>query len=231
MKLKITEADYSIIYIKNKVFLKKKNKSDDIILIGKMRRKVMKKRNKLIIKRTLSKVLLVTLIATFMSGCGKKKDTKSSESSTTSKEVETTVKKENEDDVKNENLKNLSIELKNVNVSLETDVYINCGYAIPNLQKEEREEFPELAKAFDDYAVECENTMKDTEEYMIEVSRVDGDGKTYTELNDRRFAKIMRADSNVVSIYNRYEGYYGGAHGDYGYTGVSFDTEIGRAHV
>ena len=93
--------------------------------------------------------------------------------------------------------------------------------------------YPELASALDKYSYERNETFKEDFEnlkeassaYARNVGAASDDDEMYFYINMDSFA--IRSDTNVVSFFNQYTDFQGGAHGYYTYTGSNFDTSTG----
>ncbi|MBO5154383.1 MAG: DUF3298 domain-containing protein [Eubacterium sp.] len=96
------------------------------------------------------------------------------------------------------------------------------------LDEESAKAYPNLAKALeglrDEHASVMETTMNSMMESFQEVVVEGGFG---TDLLDRTTRTVERADGNYFSFVEQNESYYGGAHGGYMITGMTFDVNTG----
>lgn len=111
------------------------------------------------------------------------------------------------------------------------------SYNYITLSEEDAKKYPELAKTFTE-----ENKQKDEDkretlsqligmyDQMYEDYDGDNEGFPYT-MTDNSKISVLRADSNVVSLFGEYSGYYGGVHGYYSYFGCNYDTKTGKKLV
>lgn len=100
-----------------------------------------------------------------------------------------------------------------------------------NLSDESREAYPALATALDkltdDNLLMLEGTMNELNSMAQEnLSYGDEDYDITLYCNDKSY--VQRADSKAVSFLTCSEGYYGGVHGSYGYSGITLDTATGN---
>ena len=108
----------------------------------------------------------------------------------------------------------------------------SCSYDLPRLGEGMEEAYPELATGLDNYAQDINDTYtSDYEELKTSAaSSAEDRGDDLTEelaCYIGTESSVVRADSNVVSLYNEYYDYKGGAHGYYYYYGTNFDTATG----
>lgn len=96
------------------------------------------------------------------------------------------------------------------------------------LEDESAKYYPKLAKALEDYKNENESTIETTMGSLMEnftdfvANRGMGVG-----LEDRTTRSVLRADQSYFSFMEQNESYYGGAHGGYMITGMTFDVNTG----
>lgn len=105
-------------------------------------------------------------------------------------------------------------------------------YVEISLDEETAAKYPELAKALSTYS---KNAAADGAERLDELRSSYEEMKEYgaasvenLQLSDVFAGTVLRADSNVVSIFLDYSSYWGGAHGMYGYSGANFDPRTGK---
>lgn len=103
------------------------------------------------------------------------------------------------------------------------------------LPEEEEARYPELARAFADYNKELTDQADTSwqELYriftaMLEDKSWETFGNDGVLLSQEDYAACVRADSAVVSFLTSGYSWWGGAHGDYYFSGVNFDTETGK---
>lgn len=102
----------------------------------------------------------------------------------------------------------------------------DCVY----LTDEAAAKFPQLDKALNDLAEERISRFNE------EFSMITGEARSlledgyplYAPLSSNSYAHIHRADASVFSFLGEGQSYLGGAHGDYGYGGYTFDTQTGE---
>ncbi len=100
------------------------------------------------------------------------------------------------------------------------------------LDEETEKKYPELAEALRRYNAEEAAAAKETLEGMCrDYDEMKEEGVLeYQDLvmSDLCEGTVLRADSNVISVFREHSSYWGGVHGMYAYSGVSFDTSSGR---
>lgn len=96
------------------------------------------------------------------------------------------------------------------------------------LDEESAKNYPELAKALADYKNENEGTVETTMGSLMEnFTDVVVNGGEGTDLSDKTMRSVLRADQSYFSFLEQNESYYGGAHGGYMITGMTFDVNTG----
>lgn len=109
---------------------------------------------------------------------------------------------------------------------------VSNKYVELSLDAETEKRYPQLAKAFQEYNRECAAAAQEIQEQLCkDYDELKEAGSTAVEdmyLSDEISEKVLRADSNVISIFRDYTSYWGGAHGMYAYSGVNFDTQTGE---
>ncbi len=197
-------------------------------------------------KKLLFLALSAGLIAATFTGCSKQQTAESTEATSEAKadEQETAAEDETKDDAASEEqtdadaVKPITVRIEQVTNSATSNqgnntVKTEAEYEYPRLylDGEEAAEYPELAKAFEDYNSKLD-ADKDSilEELKSEYDDVkdlfDSESSMYT--SETLKGRILRADSNVVSMLINYTDFHGGAHGYYATYGVSFDSKTGK---
>ena len=109
---------------------------------------------------------------------------------------------------------------------------VSNRYVELSLDDETEKRYPQLAKAFQKHNEECAAAAQELQERLRkDYDELKEAGSTAVEdmyLSDEISGKVLRADSNVISIFHDYSAYWGGAHGMYTYSGVNFDTQTGK---
>ncbi|MDD7176579.1 MAG: RsiV family protein [Lachnospiraceae bacterium] len=96
------------------------------------------------------------------------------------------------------------------------------------LEDESAKYYPKLAKALADYKNENESTIETTMGSLMEnFTDVVVNGGLGVDLEDRTTRSVLRADQSYFSFMEQNESYYGGAHGGYMITGMTFDVNTG----
>lgn len=96
------------------------------------------------------------------------------------------------------------------------------------LEDESAKYYPALAKALEDYKNENESTIETTMGSLMEnFTDVVVNGGLGVDLEDRTTRSVLRADQSYFSFLEQNESYYGGAHGGYMITGMTFDVNTG----
>ncbi len=110
--------------------------------------------------------------------------------------------------------------------------YIEHQFVELSLDEESAAKYPELAAALEDYrsmmSAENDRNMQDMYRIYDEMKAEGRELPPEAALCNCADGKIVRADSNVLSVEESWYMYYGGAHPDSGYRGVSFDPESGK---
>ena len=100
------------------------------------------------------------------------------------------------------------------------------------LDEETEKKYPEMAEALKRYNAEEAAAAKETLEGLCRDydDMKETGALAYQELvmSDLCEGTVLRADSNVISVFREHSSYWGGVHGMYAYSGVSFDTASGR---
>ena len=106
----------------------------------------------------------------------------------------------------------------------------DASYDQVNLDGKWADEYPKLQEALDEMNVTIEEDAWESYDGMIESwHEMHDEGYGYDiPMEDRRRAKILRADEQVFTITGFCESYSGGAHGYYFYSGASFEPKTGR---
>ena len=96
------------------------------------------------------------------------------------------------------------------------------------LEDESAKYYPKLAKALADYKNENESTIETTMGSLMEnFTDVVVNGGLGVDLEDRTTRSVLRADQSYFSFMEQNESYYGGAHGGYMITAMTFDVNTG----
>lgn len=96
------------------------------------------------------------------------------------------------------------------------------------LEDESAKYYPKLAKALADYKNENESTIETTMGSLMEnFTDVVVNGGLGVDLEDKTTRSVLRADQSYFSFMEQNESYYGGAHGGYMITGMTFDVNTG----
>ena len=89
--------------------------------------------------------------------------------------------------------------------------------------------YPELNRSLRSFCEEAEagtreafDSLKDTLQEMVT------EGIFVSDLEDKTYATVLRADDTVFSFREQNYSYYGGAHGGYGVGGRAYDVQTGR---
>lgn len=103
----------------------------------------------------------------------------------------------------------------------------------PKLYGEEAEAYPALSKTFEKIQTEGEKGKNNNVDILVEsygdfYSGSEEDEDSRIHMSSESKARVLRADTNIVSIWEEYSDYTGGAHGNYGYFGSNFDTASGK---
>lgn len=107
------------------------------------------------------------------------------------------------------------------------------NYDLFFVDDEMAKDYPELAAALDKYSQERDETFTQDFENLKEACSAyakqmggasDGEERQFY-INMETF--VFRSDVNVVSFFNQYTDFQGGAHGYYTYTGSNFDASTG----
>ena len=197
-------------------------------------------------KRLLFLALSAGLIAAAFTGCSKQQTAESTaaESSTaeTSNQSDDASAKEEESAAEEqtdaEGVKPVAVRIEQVTNNAMEDNGNNASttaaqYAYPRLylDDEAAAEYPELAKAFEEY-----NSKNDADKDSVlaglkseydEIKEYNTDDSSMY-ITETLNGRILRADSNVVSMLIDYTDFHGGAHGYYYTYGVSFDAKTGK---
>ncbi len=116
--------------------------------------------------------------------------------------------------------------IKSVSVG---DFYVETDRITPYL--EDKESYPALNDTFSKYEKENKKKMAD----IFKELKVTANSEDSKDIDDsmrtlyaRESAKVMRADTDIVSIYVEYHYYNGGVHEYYDYSGINIDTKTGQ---
>lgn len=97
------------------------------------------------------------------------------------------------------------------------------------LDEESAKAYPNLAKTLEDLRDEHADVMETTMNSLMEsFQEVVVDGGFGTDLSDRMTRTVERSDRDYFSFVEANESYYGGAHGGYMLTGMTFDVKTGE---
>ena len=197
-------------------------------------------------KRLLFLALSAGLIAAAFTGCSKQQTAESTAAdSTTEAGDQSTAESDKAEEssaaeeqteaagvkpvaVRIEQVTNSAMEANGDNVNTTA-----AEYAYPRLylDAESASEYPELAKAFEAY-----NSKNDADKDSVlaglkseydEIKEFNTDDSSMY-ITETLEGRILRADSNVVSMLVDYTDFHGGAHGYYYTYGVSFDVRTGK---
>ena len=104
------------------------------------------------------------------------------------------------------------------------------GFDSIYLTDEAARKFPKLDEAFNVLAKEREERFTETsKELTNEMKDLLGQGMPYySKLYQYSEARVHRADAGIFSWVFESSMYFGGAHGDYGYGGYTYDAQTGR---
>ena len=109
---------------------------------------------------------------------------------------------------------------------------VSNKYVELSLDEETEKRYPQLAKAFQEHNKECAAAAQEVQDQLLkdyeELKEWGSAGVEDMYLSDEISGKVLRADSNVISIFHDYSSYWGGAHGMYTYSGINFDTQTGK---
>lgn len=96
------------------------------------------------------------------------------------------------------------------------------------LEDESAKDYPKLAKSLEDYKNENESTIETTMGSLMEYFTDSvTDRAMGVSLSDKTMRSVLRADQSYFSFLEQNESYYGGAHGGYMITGMTFDVNTG----
>lgn len=209
-------------------------------------------------RKIATMMLCLSLTASMLSGCGSKSSaTQASSKADNGKQTENAEDKDNavstaqadaaaekpEDkaEEKTEGVQPVSVFIDQHTVSVSNqETYsqkAEHSYNYITLSEEDAKKYPELAKTFAE-----ENKQKDEDkgetlsqligmyDQMYEDFGSDNEDFPYV-MTDHSKLSVLRADSNVVSLFGEYNNYYGGVHGYYSYYGYNYDTKTGKKLV
>ena len=103
----------------------------------------------------------------------------------------------------------------------------SAEYQRPGIRNEE---YPELSEALRAWSEENGAAVQKEYEELLAIAREDaGQREDFSGYSTEYRVQILRADQKVFSFINEGYSYTGGAHGNGGVSGYSFDTETGEA--
>lgn len=103
----------------------------------------------------------------------------------------------------------------------------SAEYQSPGIRNEE---YPELSEALKAWSEENTAAVQKEYEELLAIAREDaGQREDFSGYSTDSSVQIVRADQKVFSFINEGYSYTGGAHGNGGTRGYSFDTETGEA--
>lgn len=197
-------------------------------------------------KRLLPMVLCAGIIAAAFSGCSKQQTAESTAADSTAEAADQSTAGTDEagesgaaeEQTETNGVSPVAVRIEQVTATVSEDKGNNISrteaqYEYPRLYLDDAaaEEYPELNKALEAY-----NSKKDTDKDSVlaelksefdEIKEgLDADSTMYISENIK--GRILRADSNVVSMLIDYSDFHGGAHGYYYTCGVNFDTQTGK---
>ena len=90
--------------------------------------------------------------------------------------------------------------------------------------------YPGAKKALDSFNEAMETPGEDyTEEELVSTAKeMKANDALYSYLYNGSTAYIQRVDDKIISILDKFDSYYGGAHGYYGCTGFNYDAKTGE---
>ena len=110
----------------------------------------------------------------------------------------------------------------------ENYVTMNMSWKNFKLSEEDEEKYPNLKDAFDELNREKNEDAKDTMEELYEAAEVMNGNKTdWLFLESEVIDFVQRADSTLFSCMEEDYIFAGGAHPNYFYKGLNFDTQTG----
>lgn len=197
-------------------------------------------------KKLLFLALGIGLMTAAFSGCSKQQST---ENTTSEAATESSKDAENAEAAKEEEsgeetsaasgeVKPVTVRIEQVEHTASADMGDNISkteaqYEYPRLylDDESAKDYPELAKAFEQYNskydADKDSVLETLKDEYAEVKDAYGDDTTMF-IAETLKGSVLRADSNVVSILIDYDDFHGGAHGFYCTYGVNFDAKTGK---
>lgn len=114
----------------------------------------------------------------------------------------------------------------------EKGAVVTSNFDLFYVSDEMKEEYPELANSLEKYSEERKiSYTQDFQELKSSAAQLAEERGASLEdtlqCTVKMESKAVRSDGNVVSFYDSYEDYRGGAHGNYSYSGSNFDTTTG----
>ena len=107
---------------------------------------------------------------------------------------------------------------------------VQCSVSAITLTPQSAVHYPKLAEKLEKLnekrAAKLEKKYKKLKKEAKEAAKERAD--MFGTFTDSQTYYVQRADSNVVSLLGVTEGYTGGAHGYYGYTGLNLDAQTGK---
>ena len=197
-------------------------------------------------KKLLFLALGVGLMTAAFSGCSKQQSTESkasetaSESSKDAEDADAAKEEESGEETSDTQgeVKPVTVRIEQVTHTASADLGDNitkneAQYEYPRLylDDESAKDYPELAKAFEQYNskydADKDSVLETLKEEYAEVKDTFGDDSSMY-ISENIKGSVLRADSNVVSILIDYNDFHGGAHGYYCTYGVNFDAQTGK---
>lgn len=114
----------------------------------------------------------------------------------------------------------------------EKGAVVTSNFDLFYVSDEMKEEYPELANSLEKYSEERKTSytqdFQELKSMAAQLAEERGASSEDTlQCSVKMESKAVRSDGNVVSFYDSYEDYQGGAHGNYSYSGSNFDTTTG----
>ena len=107
---------------------------------------------------------------------------------------------------------------------------VQCSVSAITLTPQSAVHYPKLAEKLEKLnekrVAKLEKKYKKLKKEAEEAAKERGD--MFGTFTDSQTYYVQRADSNIVSLLGVTEGYTGGAHGYYGYTGLNLDAQTGK---
>ena len=107
---------------------------------------------------------------------------------------------------------------------------VQCSVSSVTLTPQSAVHYPKLAEKLEKLnekrVAKLEKRYKKLKKEAEEAAKERGD--MFGTFTDSQTYYVQRADSNIVSLLGVTEGYTGGAHGYYGYTGLNLDAQTGK---